>query len=305
MKEFHPLTILVTTPAFRKRQFPPGFEPIYNSLGRKYTEDEVLEMIRLHKPAGILAGVEPLTRRVLEAGAALGLKVISRFGAGLDSVDLVAARELGIAVANTPDAPADAVAELAAGLMLCLARRIGAADNDMKRGIWNAVPGTLLKGKTVGVVGCGRIGTRVAGIMAAFGCRLLGFDPLVREHGVCRMTELNELLSSSDFVTIHAPMTAPNRRMIGREQLRRMKPGAYIVNTARGGLIDEDALYDALKENRIAGAALDCFEEEPYRGKLAELPNVLLSPHVGSAAAETFERMGEEALANLLERLKP
>jgi D-3-phosphoglycerate dehydrogenase len=215
------------------------------------------------------------------------------------------ARELGITVANTPDAPADAVAELAVGLMLCLARRIGAADNDMKRGLWNAAPGTLLKGKTVGIVGCGRIGTRVAGIMSAFGCRIIGFDPFVQEHAHCPAVGLEELLSSSDFVTLHAPITALSRHMIGREQLRLMKPGAYIVNTARGGLIDEDALYDALKENWIAGAALDCFEEEPYRGKLTELPNVLLSPHIGSAAVETFERMGEEALANLLERLMP
>ena len=289
--------ILVTTSSFAAENFPEGYRIIYNPFKRTLTEKEITDLVIEYDPVAIVAGVEPLTESVMRS--APGLRVISRCGAGVDSVDLAAAKILGITVATTPDAPVASVAELTLGLILCLLRYISQNDANIRKGGWKGSKGNLLSGKTVGIIGCGRIGTYVSKLLKAFDCDILGHDPYISAHGVCDMTGLEKLLQLSDIITLHLPYTKENRHIIGVSQLEIMKPSALLINAARGGLVDEKALYDALKDKKIAGAALDCFQDEPYHGPLLELDNVLLSPHMGSSASEARELMEEEALENL------
>lgn len=295
------MNILVTTATFDATGFPDNLNVIYNPMGRRLTEEEILKLVLEYQPAGILAGVEPLTRRVLSA--AQGLKVVSRCGIGLDSVDLEAAKDLGIKVTNTPDAPTDSVAELTLGLILCLLRRIPLMDANLKQGIWKDPGGLMLKGKTVGVVGCGRIGTAVARLLLAFGCTVIGYDPFLKSHGLIKLMALDDLVAAADIVTLHIPHTEETHHIIDSRRIDRMKPGAMLINAARGGVVDEAPLYEALANGRLAGAALDCFAEEPYAGPLTDLSNVVLTPHVGSAALESRVNMEREAMKNLLANL--
>lgn len=296
------MRILCTTSSFTAK-FPDEFEVIMNPFGRRLSESEVAELLALHRPIGMVAGVEPLSRAVLSA--ADGLKVISRCGTGLDNVDLEAARELGIVVRNTPLAPVASVAELTVGLMLCALRKVPVADASVRRGEWPRLKGGLLRGRRVGIVGCGRIGTAVASLLSAFGCELVGFDPLITEHTTLRMVTLAELLCWSDIVSLHAPLNDSTRHVIDADALSRMKPGSVLVNTARGGLVDEAALEEALREGRVSAAALDVFEEEPYRGALVEMPErTVLTCHVASSAIEARRQMETEAVENLQTALK-
>ncbi len=295
------MNILVTTSSFGNSSFPDSVNVIMNPYKRKLTESEAIELVDKYRPAGIIAGVEPLTRKVMEK--APELKVISRCGTGMDSVDLVAARSLGITVVNTPDAPTPSVAELTIGLMLCLARHINTMDTGIRKGDWKGPQGMLLKEKTVGIVGCGRIGTYVAELVSAFGCRVLGYDPYIRQHGICTIVSMDELLNEADIVTLHVPYSQANHHIIGEAELGRMKSAALLINAARGGLVDEEALYAALKQGVIAGAAMDCFELEPYKGKLTELDNTVLTSHIGSGAVETRKIMEAQAVENLLKVL--
>ena len=292
------MTILCTTSTF-SASVPDRFTLITNPYGRRLTEQEVSALIAEHRPVGLLAGVEPLTRTVL--AAAQGLRVISRCGVGVDSVDLEAARELGITVCTTPEAPVPSVAELTIALMLTALRRIPQTDAAIRSGRWPKPEGNLLGGKTVGIIGCGRIGSAVAALVRAFGCTVLGYDPAVAEHGICAMTGLHELLSDSDIVTLHAPAVAATRKMIDASALALMKPQAILVNTARGALVDEAALERALRDGTIALAALDVFDEEPYAGALVHLPEkTVLTSHIASGAREARARMEAEAVKNLL-----
>lgn len=279
-----------------------GLAVFGNPFARKLTEAEVAELLARHRPVGLIAGMEPLTAKVLE-GAAAHLKVVSRVGMGLDSVDREAARRLGIAVFNTPDAPSQAVAELAVALMLAALRRVAEADRLVRSGGWKPLLGGLLGGKTVGIVGYGRIGRRVADLVRAFGCAVLGSDPAGVPPGV-EGVGLDELLERSDVVTLHLPAEAAAGNLLSSERLGRMRPGAVLVNAARGGLVDEAALADALKSGRLAAAGIDAFETEPYAGPLKGLPNAVLTCHMGSAAVESKARMEREAAENLLKGLK-
>ena len=296
------MKILTTTSTFSTKIDIPGAEVIHNPNKRRLTEQEIGEMIEKHQPVAIIAGVEPITREVLKK--AENLKIISRCGVGLDSVDLAAAAEMGIRVANTPDAPTVSVAELTIALILNLLRNVNACDSRMRAGAWPTNHGFELKGKQVGLIGCGRIGTCVAGLLKAFGCRILGYDPFVAEHPVCRMVELDELLRCSDIVSLHIPFTRENKHIIGANELGLMKNSALLINVARGGLVDEDALYAALKQNTIAGAAMDCFAVEPYKGKLAELQNIILTPHMGSGTREARMQMEQQALDHVIAELR-
>ncbi|TBR22051.1 hydroxyacid dehydrogenase [bacterium] len=271
-----------------------------NPMKRKLTEDEALALFAEARPAGLVAGLEPLTRRVLEASRA-HLKVVSRCGTGLDNVDLPAARELGIRVFNTPDAPAPAVAELALALMLAALRRVAEGDRGLRAGRWERLPGGLLGARTVGVVGYGRVGRRVAALCRAFGSTVLAHDPVPFSDAAVRAVGLEELLAEADVVTLHA---AGSGRLLDAPRLARMKKGAVLVNTARGGLVDEEALAAALRSGALSGAGLDVFESEPYAGPLKDLPNAVLTPHIGSAAAECRGRMELEAAENLVRGLK-
>jgi D-3-phosphoglycerate dehydrogenase len=296
------MIILCTTSNFTADNFPAGLKVIKNPFKRKLTEAEVATLIEEHQPVGMIAGVEPLTRAVLKK--AKNLKVISRCGIGLDSVDLEAARELGIVVTNTPDAPTIPVAELTLGMILNLMRHLHIIDAGIRRGKWERPMGRLLHGKTVGIVGCGRIGSYVAKLVSAFGCRVLGCDPYLQTHQYCKLVSLDTLLAQSDIVSLHIPYSADNHHLISTTQLALMKPGAILINAARGGLVDEQALYEAVKSGHLGGAAIDCFEKEPYTGPLKELPNVLLTAHIGSYAKEARTLMEQQAVENLVRELQ-
>jgi len=228
------------------------------------------------------------------------LKVVANFAVGVDNIDLDAARRLGIVVTNTPDVLTDATAEVAVGLMLACARRFLEGDRIMRAGAfegWKPLYhlGHAVYGRTVGIVGAGRIGTRVGNTMArGFGCEVIYHRP----------TPLDELLERSDFVSLHCPLTDETRHLVDAERLASMKPTAILVNTARGPVVDEAALVDALRAGTIAGAGLDVFEDEPDTAPgLAELDNALLLPHVGSATYAARDDMGRLAARSIVDVL--
>ena len=277
-----------------------GFEVRLNPHGRKLSEDEA--RAHIDGVVGLVAGTETLTEAVM--ASAPGLKVVSRVGAGLDSVDLAGAKKLGIQVFNTPEAHIDAVAELALGGILASLRHIAPTDRLIRSGTWKKPMGGLLRGRTVGVIGMGRVGRAMVALLAPFGVDVLAFDPVqdadyAAKAGVT-YTELPDLLGRSDVVTIHVPFSAAVKGLIGASELALLKPTSLLVNTARGGIVDEAALLAHLQTNESASAYLDCFEQEPYAGPLAKLENVLLTAHIGSYAREGRVRMESEAVDNLL-----
>ncbi|MFZ0328385.1 MAG: D-2-hydroxyacid dehydrogenase [Nitrososphaeraceae archaeon] len=225
---------------------------------------------------------------------ATSAKIIARVGVGLDNIDVVAAEGKNIRVINAPEAAISAVSELVIGFMMCLSRNITFADTELRKGNWikKNLMGTELNGKYLGIVGVGSIGRNTARIAKALRMNLIGYDTypinqdFVKEVGLIK-TDLDTLIESSDFITCHVPITSQTRHMFDANRLARMKPTAYIINTSRGGVIDENALYEALKEHKIAGAALDVFEIEPPVNKmLFELPNVVCTPHIGAQTSE-------------------
>jgi D-3-phosphoglycerate dehydrogenase len=270
-----------------------------NPHGRKLTEDEAIEL--LDGAIGLIAGLEPLNARVLRS--APQLRGIARVGIGLDTVDLATAAELGIQVMNTPEPPAQAVAELTLGHILGILRHISRVDRAIRSGAWKGEFGSLLAGKTVGVIGYGRIGHRVATLIEAFGAQVVAHDPYVLDAGAT-LISLDELLELSDIISLHVPYSAENHHLLNRQRLARMKPGAIVINVARGGLVDEDALADALRSGALSGAALDCFEQEPYSGPLSTLDNVQMTAHMGTYAVETRGQMERQAASQLVEHLR-
>jgi len=229
------------------------------------------------------------------------LKVVARAGVGLDNVDKAACEKRKIKVINTPGASSNSVAELALGMMFSLCRRLPYADATMKAKKWakKELTGTELLDKTVGIVGFGRIGALLALKCQALGMKVLYTDSHTQTSAIGQKIGIEEIFSSSDFISLHVPLTPKTEKMVNAAVLSRMKPGAFIINTARGGLIDEDALYDALKEKKIAGAALDVYPAEPYAGKLCELDNVVLTPHIAGSTSEAQGRIGQELVEKL------
>lgn len=287
------------TPLFLLNQ--RGFEVVCNTLARELDKNETSQFC--HGCVGIVAGTEVYDRDVLNRLP--GLKVISRCGVGMDNIDLDVARKLGITIFNTPDAPTLAVAELTVGLILALLRRISLIDRQMHAGLWNKRMGRQLSGKEVGIVGFGRIGRKVAQLLKMLGADVSYFDPFVKGDEISAFTkvELKELLEKSDLITLHLSYSKENRHLIGKQEFSLMKQGACLVNCSRGGVVDEQALYSALKENKLAGAAIDVFEKEPYHGPLKELDNVILTPHIGSFAEEARVKMEIQAVENLIKGL--
>lgn len=278
-----------------------GYEIVLNPYKRRLSEDEAAELLS-QGFVGMIAGVEPLTARVLRG--AKSLRVIARAGIGLDSVDLASAQALGISVSNTPQAPVAAVAELSIGLILNVLRSINAADRDLRAGTWNPRMGRLLGAQSVGLIGCGRIGRAVLELLRPFGCRLQVCDPMFQGDAVVRNVTLDELMATSDIISLHVPYDNSTHHLIGADQFAKMKEGAILVNTARGGLIDEAALCVALDSEHLFGAAIDTFEKEPYSGVLTSASNVILTAHMGSYAKESRSRMEREAAENLVAGLR-
>lgn len=311
------MKVTITATSFGKCDKEPlnlleksGLKVVLNPYGRTLKGNEIIELCE--GATGIIAGTEILDVDTLECltktysqSSVLSpqsLKVISRCGAGLDNVDVNMANRLGIKVFNTPDAPTLAVAELTIGLMLNLLRKISQMDNELRRGQWDKKMGNILSGKRVGIKGFGRIGKKVAELLKPFDCEIAYADPFV-EDGLLglRRLSLGDLLKWADIVTIHIGV---RERLIGEKELQLMKKGAWLVNTSRGGVVDEDALCEALENRHLAGAALDVFEQEPYAGPLRELDNVILTPHIGSYAKEARIKMEIQAVGNLLKGLE-
>jgi glyoxylate reductase len=280
-------------------QMPPGREEL---LARAPELDGLLSLL-----------TDPVDSELIEA--APRLKAISNYAVGVDNVDLEAAAARGIPVGNTPDVLTDTTADLAVALMLGVSRHLVEGDAYVRRGEWRTwetglLLGHDLHGSTVGIVGFGRIGQAVARRLAGFGCEILHTSRrAVREGAGSARTgampiqvRLEELLERSDFVSLHSPLTAETRGLIGDEALARMKPTAYLVNTARGAIVDSEALGRALRAGRIAGAALDVTDPEPLPGghPMLDVPNLLVLPHLGSATEATRARMADMAVDNLL-----
>jgi len=280
-----------------------GFEIVNNPYGRKLTEDEVIDLAK--DCVGIVAGVEPLTAKVMDA--LLNLKCISRVGVGMDNVDLEYARQKKIIVVNTPDGPTRSVAELTLAMTLSLLRKIPQADAAMKNKQWKKQTGNLFYNKTVGVIGLGRIGRLVAEMFRGLGNPVIGFDLIMNEEwskktGV-ELVDFNSLLQTADIVTVHVPGNEDKSPLIGHNEIALMKKNSFIINISRGGVVDEQALYNALISKQLAGAAVDVFSEEPYGGPLCELNNIILTPHLVSYAEEGKLQMEIDAVENLLKNL--
>jgi D-3-phosphoglycerate dehydrogenase len=235
------------------------------------------------------------------------LKVIVRGGAGLDTIDHEYAKSKGIAVMNTPLANSLSVAELAIGYMFMLARSLYRATATMKAEKWDkkSFEGDEIGGKTLGLIGLGNIGRETAKRAAALGMKVIGYDPYVKEADGIQLVTLDELLAQADYISLHLPKTKESTNMIGVEQFAKMKAGVRIINCARGGIINEDALYEALTNGKVAGAALDVFADEPTTNwKLIQLDNVIASPHIGAATKEAQARVGAEVAQKLIEFAK-
>lgn len=279
-----------------------GLRAVANPHGRTLSEAELERSIMDNRPVGIIAGLERLGGKAM--GIHPGLKVVSRCGIGMENVDLAAASKLGIKVFNTPEAPAQAVAELTIALMLNLLRRVGEADRALRRNKWEKLSGRLLGEMTVGIIGCGRIGSKVAGYLKAFGCRIIGHDIAIDKHRLIEMVPLEELIKTADIITLHLAVSEKTVNMVNEQFINAMKPGSYLINLARGEIIDENALITGLRSGQLAGAALDTFVKEPYSGPLTGLENVVLTAHMGSYAREARAKMEREAVDNLLKGLE-
>ena len=280
-----------------------GLDINYNKLFRKLTSSELIEQAR--GAAAVIAGTELYSKKVLDELP--DLKVISRLGVGTDNIDLNVAKEKGIKVYTTQTSPAQAVVELSLGLLLDLLRKITLQNNDLKNGIWEKSMGNLLYGKTLGIIGLGNIGKALVKLVKGFNFNIMAFDifednTFAQKHGLT-YCDLDSLLKQSDIISIHLNLTVETNNLINSKRISLLKPESILINTSRGEIIDEDALYKALKNKKILGAGLDVFKEEPYSGSLMELKNVILTPHIGSYAKEIRIKMETEAAKNLLRGL--
>jgi D-3-phosphoglycerate dehydrogenase len=295
--------VLITTVPFGDKNNQPldqlqaaGIEYLINPIGRKLKEDELAEMISDFDV--LIAGTEPITEKVMSR--APRLKLISRVGIGLDSVDLLAAERRGIKVSYTPDAPAPAVAELTIGLMLSLLRSVHVANAQMHRGEWHRYFGRRMSEVTIGIIGAGRIGGRVLRHLAAFGSPRVLVNDLVSDHGMApgprlEWVDKEAIYREADMISLHVPLTANTKNMIRSEQIATMKSDALLINTSRGGIINESDLAEALRAGVIGGAAIDVFNQEPYTGDLAKIDRCLLTSHMGSMSVDCRTRMEIEA----------
>jgi D-3-phosphoglycerate dehydrogenase len=272
----------------------------FNDTGHTLAGDALVEFLRGHPNA--ITGLEALDEKLFRAVPEL--RVVSKYGVGLDMIDVDAARRHGVRIWWTPGVNRQAVAELTVCLMIALCRRVVPLAIDAREGRWHQPVGRQLSSATVGILGCGHVGQQVARLCLAFGAGVLAhdirtYDHFYRETGV-RPVTLDVLLAESDILTIHVPLDASTRGMIGARELARMKASAFLLNTARGGIVDESALKHALVDRRLAGAACDVFAEEPpVDPGLLTLPTFLATPHIGGSTQESVLAMGRAAIAGL------
>jgi len=297
------MKVLVTTVPFGNQNSLPlellgnnEIEVSINPLGKKLNEEELMGLIP--DIDVLIAGTELITERVM--AKAPKLKMISRVGIGLDGIDLKAAKQRGIRVSYTPDAPAPAVAELTVGLLISLLRSVQLSNAQMHQGIWHRYFGKRIAECTIGVIGVGRIGTRVINRLSAFGTPRLLVNDITSNTELSRKFKLDwvdkeTIYKEADAITLHLPLTCSTKNMIQKEQLLAMKSDAVIINSSRGGIINEDALHEVMSMGHLRGAAIDVFENEPYAGKLSEIERCILTAHMGSMSFDCRARMEIEA----------
>lgn len=303
--------ILVTPRSFSQNSQEPreillkyGFEIITNPYGRIMTMDEIKELVK--DVDGVILGVDPFGKEVMEN--AENLKVISRYGVGLDNIDMEYAKSKGITVHRTVGANSNAVADYAFGLMMDVSRKISFIDRQCRAGDWKKIKTTEMWNKTIGILGLGAIGKGVAKRASGFNMKVLAYDVFKDEeyakaHDITYV-DLNTLLSESDFISLHLPLTSDTKDLISYREFNQMKNSAIIVNTARGGVMNEEALYDALKNNKIYGAGIDVFEKEPPENKaFIDLDNIILGSHCAASSLEAIDNMSMLAVENLIKEL--
>ena len=277
---------------------------IFNTSGRPLPEEELIPLLR--DCDGYIAGLDLITEKVLESCPRL--KAISRYGAGYDRVDIEAAKKMGISVTNTPGVNAQAVGELAFALILSLARKIPYLDAKTRSGEWIRSTGIELKGKTLGIIGLGAIGKVVAMCGQGFRMNVIAYDPYIsdkycKEHKIS-VCSFNDVIQRSDVISLHLPLNEQTQHIINKKVISEMKPKTIVVNTSRGGIIDEDAAFEALRSGRLGGLGLDAFEIEPPNGSpLFELDNVVATPHTGAHTQEATLNMADSAIQNLIDVL--
>lgn len=308
--------ILITPKSFRnykEKAYPlleeKGYDIVENTLGRTMTEAEIINIAK-QGVVGIIIGVDPLPAAVLEN--CKDLRAISKYGVGMDNIDLVKAKELGISVMNAQGTNSISVAELAIGLMFTMSRSLSRVTSGVKSGSWDRFIGCELTGKKLGLAGFGQIGREVAKRARGLEMSVTVYDPYFKDdaflnsRGITRSGSLEELFSASDFISLHAPVTNETKHMINSGTLALMKPNCFIINTSRGELVDEEALYKALIKGKIAGAAQDVFSAEPPARdeKLLKLENFILTSHIGAYTHEAIEKMAMVSTMNLLEMLQ-
>jgi D-3-phosphoglycerate dehydrogenase / 2-oxoglutarate reductase len=302
--------LFIATSSFAKHSKVPlnifsnkKFDLIFNPTCRKLTSEEIIKYCK--DATGIIAGTELYDKETLSK--LTNLKIISRLGVGMDNIDLLTTKNKDIKVFKTTTTPALAVAELVLGLIINLSRNISQSCSDLKDGKWNKQMGNLLNGKTLGIIGLGKIGKTLVEVSRGFQFNVLAFDKIkdndfAKKHNLV-YCDLDSLLAKSDIISIHLNLTDKLFKFINSKKINLMKSNAILINTSRGELIDERDLYNSLKSNSIGGAGLDVFNDEPYFGPLSRLNNTLLTPHIGSYAKEIRIKMEIEASKNLIDGL--
>jgi D-3-phosphoglycerate dehydrogenase len=279
---------------------------VYNTKGKPLSAEQLLPIIG--DIDGMIAGLDEINREVIEKGK--NLRVIARYGVGVDRVDLQAAKKAGIYVTNTPGANSLSVAELTVGLAIALARSIPYANNETKLGRWPRLDGVALCRKVFGLIGLGSIGCEVAFLLKPFNCQIIAYKrhpdyDFAQKHGI-QFVALDELLAESDFVSLHLPVTPDTEKMVNKSFLSKMKKGSFLINTSRGELIDEKALLDSLTSGHLRGAALDVFLKEPPDANdlLLALPQVVVTPHMGAGTDLAANEMGRMSMSDCLAVLR-
>ena len=281
-------------------------EVVYNTTGRPLNSEELREIIGSFH--GYIAGLDCIDSQVIRA--AKNLKVIARYGVGVDAVDLQAAHNAGIVVTNTPGVNSSSVAELTVGLMLALNRNIVQAAISTRLGEWQRLNGTTLEGKTIGLLGFGAVGKRVAGMLMGFNCQVIAYDPIPDRQAALELNvelmDKNEVIGESNLLSLHLPLTAETRGMVDKVFIDLMNHGACLINTSRGELVVENHLFSALDNGHLKGAALDVFDRQPPdpENPLLQLPQVIATPHMGAHTDSAATAMGWGALDNCLRVLR-
>lgn len=304
--------VLVTPRSFGKHSEEPlnllrgeGIEIVMNPYGRILTQEEMMREVA--DIDGVIIGVDPLNREVLQQASRL--KVISKYGVGTDNIDIQFAKERGIPVTVTPGANSDAVADYALALMLAAARKVPLIDRECRKRNWSKITTVDVWQKTLGLIGMGQIGKGVALRAKGFNMKTIAYDVVpdvdfAAKHGLIYMDSIESVLREADFISLHLPLTQQTHHLIRAEHFAIMKANAVLINTARGGLIDEEALYKALKKGQIWGAGIDVFEQEPPSNlDLLTLDNMVIGSHSAASTFQAVDNMGNQAANNLIAHL--